>query len=252
MVSETTLGARLAGTEEDTMEEVFTIMAILLVLRVASVVLPSSGEPLLRVTRQQLCVTTGTITTGDQGALFVEVPEMRAIVNSGPARTVEARLRYLGPTKDVKRLASGELRRQFGFKLRAANTCNVVYVMWHIEPDSRLAVSVKSNPGLRTHVQCDAHGYLNLKPAYKSPVPILRPGEWHRFRARLAGEELNVSLDGHAVWRGRIGAEGMAFDGPVGLRTDNGRFELELFRSAPDGGALNPRTPCAGEPGENE
>ena len=155
---------------------------------------------------------------------------MRATVTSAPARTVEARLRYLGPTKEVKRLASGELRRQLGFKLRAANTCNVVYVMWHIEPDSRLAVSVKSNPGMTTHVQCDAHGYLNLKPAHQSPVPILRPGEWHRLRARLAGEELDVSLDGHAVWQGSLGAEGMAFDGPVGLRSDNGRFELELFQ----------------------
>src|SRR5260370_16370035 len=199
MVSETTLGARLAGTEEDTMEEVFTIMAIPLLFHVASVVLPSSGDPLLPVTRQQLCVTTGTITTGDQGALFVEVPEMRAIVNSGPARTVEARLRYLGPTKDVKRLASGGLRRQFGFNLRAPNTCNVVYVMWHIEPDSRLAVSVKSNPGLRTHVTCDAHGYLNLKPAYKPPVPIPRPAEGHRFRARLPREPPTGTRDGPRV-----------------------------------------------------
>ncbi len=227
------------------------IIAIPLSLVAISTV-ASSGGSLLPVTRQQLCVTTGTVTAGEHGALLVEVPEMRATVISGPARTVEARLRYLGPTKDVKRLASGELRRQLGFKLRAANTCNVVYVMWHIEPDSRLAVSVKSNPGMTTHVQCDAHGYLNLKPAHHSPVPILRPGEWHRLRARLAGEELNVSLDGHAVWQGSIGAAGMAFDGPVGLRSDNGRFELELFQSAPDSGAFHAATPCHSEPGETE
>lgn len=228
-----------------------TIMTIPLLFLVASAI-PSSGDSLLPVTRHRLCVTTGTITSGDQGALLVDVPEMRAIVTSGPARTVEARLRYLGPTKDVKRLASGELRRQFGFKLRAANTCNVVYVMWHIEPNSRLAASVKSNPGMSTHAQCDAHGYLNLKPTHQSPVPILRPGEWHRLRAHLAGDELNVSLDGHAVWQGSIGAEGMAFDGPVGLRTDNGRFELELFQSAPDSGAFHRARPCRGEPGETD
>lgn len=222
----------------------------LLLLAISS--LASTGGSLLPVTRQQLCVTTGTVTAGEHGALLVEVPEMRAVVASGPARTVEARLRYLGPTKDVKRLASGELRRQLGFKMRAANTCNVVYVMWHIEPDSRLAVSVKSNPGMTTHVQCDAHGYRNLKPSRQSPVPILRPGEWHRLRAHLAGEELSVSLDGHAVWQGRIGAEGMAFDGPVGLRSDNGRFELELFQSAPEAGAFHTATPCHSEPGETE
>jgi len=227
------------------------IIAIPFFLLAPSAVDSSRGS-LLPVTRQQLCVTTGTVTAGEHGALLVEVPEMRAIVASGPARTVEARLRYLGPTKDVKRLASGELRRQVGFKLRAANTCNVVYVMWHIEPDPRLAVSVKSNPGMATHVQCDAHGYRNLKPARQSPVPILRPGEWHRLRARLAGEELSVSIDGHAVWLGGIGADGMAFDGPVGLRSDNGRFELELFQSAPDSGAFRPATPCHSEPGETE
>src|SRR5215470_3304543 len=134
------------------------------------------GGPLRRVTREQLCVTTGDVTAAEDGLLRVDVPEMRAVVASGPARTVEARLRYLGPTADVKRLASGELRRQFGFKLRAANTCNVVYVMWHIEPDSRLAVSVKRNPGMTTHAQCDAHGYRNPTPSRHAPVPALRPG----------------------------------------------------------------------------
>jgi hypothetical protein len=81
---------------------------------------------------------------------------------------------------------------------------------------------------------------------------MLRPGEWHRFRARLAGEELSVSVDGQAVWRGSIGAEGMAFDGPVGLRSDNGRFELELFQSAPESGASPAASPCRTEPGETE
>ncbi len=177
---------------------------------------------------------------------------MRAVVASGPARTVEARLRYLGPTKEVKRLASGELRRQFGFKLRAANTCNVVYVMWHIEPDTRIAASVKSNPGMATHAQCDAHGYRNLKPSQQSPVPVLRPREWHRLRASLAGETLSVSLDGATVWQGTIGAEGMSFDGPVGMRSDNGRFEVELYQSAPEGGTFHPANPCQADPGEGE
>ena len=32
-------------------------------------------------------------------------------------------------------------------KLRAEDACNLVYVMWRIEPQSRLVVSVKRNPG---------------------------------------------------------------------------------------------------------
>jgi hypothetical protein len=192
------------------------------------------------------------VIAAEDGTLRIDVPEMRAVVASGPARTIEARLRYLGPTTDVKALASGERRRQFGFKLRAANTCNVVYVMWHIEPDSKLAVSVKSNPGMTTHAQCDAHGYRNLRPSRAAPVPALRPGEWHRLRASLVGEALSVSLDGSVVWEGGIGPEGTAFDGPVGMRSDNGRFELELFESAPEGGEVIPATPCHGESDEPE
>jgi hypothetical protein len=210
----------------------------------------SPTGPLLPVPREQLCITNGVITTNGDGSLLIDSPGMRAVVASGAARTVEARLRYLGPTKESKRLASGELRRQFGFKLRAANTCNVVYVMWHIEPDTRVAASVKNNPGMTTHAQCDAHGYRNLKPSHQSPVPVLRPREWHRLRASLAGETLMVSLDGTAVWQGTIGADGMSFDGPVGMRSDNGRFEVELFQSAPEGGAFHPANPCQTDPGD--
>ena len=225
-------------------------IALLLLAGSASGVAPTGG-PLSPVSRHQLCVTSGSVGTAESGALLIESPEMRAVVASGPARTVEARFRYLGPTKDIKRLASGERRRQFGLKLRAADTCNLVYVMWHIEPDARLAVSVKSNPGLTTHAQCDAHGYRNLKPSHESPVPALRPGQWHRLAASLAGEELDVSVDGNVVWQGSIGGEGIAFDGPVGMRSDNGRFEVELFQSAPEGGSA-PAVPCRGAPGESE
>jgi len=211
----------------------------------------SRGE-LQRVTRAQLCVTTGAVGVAEDDVLGIDVPEMRAVVASGPARAVEARLRYLGPTTDVKPLASGELRRQFGFKLRAANTCNVVYVMWHIEPDSKLAVSIKSNPGMTTHAQCDARGYRTLKARRTTPVPALRPGEWHRLRASLDGDALSVSLDGSVVWEGGIGREGTAFDGPVGIRSDNVRFELELFQSAPEEGASGLATSCESESGEVE
>ena len=41
----------------------------------------------------------------------------------------------------------GELRRQFGLKLRAQDACNLVYVMWRIEPASKLVVSIKCRTG---------------------------------------------------------------------------------------------------------
>jgi hypothetical protein len=53
----------------------------------------------------------------------------------------------------VKPLASGELRRQIGLKLQAEDTCNLIYAIWHIEPDAMVAVSVKRNAGMHTHEQ---------------------------------------------------------------------------------------------------
>ena len=31
------------------------------------------------------------------------------------------------------------------------------------------------------------------------------------------------------IWEGELPAEALTFDGPVGLRTDNGRFDVELL-----------------------
>jgi hypothetical protein len=39
---------------------------------------------------------------------------------------------------------------------------------------------------------------------------------------------LRVEVDGALAWRGTLPAEAFAFDGPVGIRTDNGRFAVDL------------------------
>jgi hypothetical protein len=59
-----------------------------------------------------------------------------------------------GLSQVSKALASGELRRQIGRKLQATDSCNLIYVMWHIEPDTRVTVSIKQNPALHAHDQC--------------------------------------------------------------------------------------------------
>jgi len=147
------------------------------------------------------------------------------------AQAAEVRFRYLGPSRESKPLASGELRRQIGLKLRAQDTCNLLYVMWHIEPDSRIAVSIKRNPGKHTHQQCDAHGYINVQ-AKKStePMPVMAGGA-RVLRAEMNGPELTVSADGKVVWDGLVG--GLDFDGPVGFRTDNGRFAFDYLVGRP-------------------
>ena len=92
-----------------------------------------------RVGREVFDVTTGEIRSLPDGRLAIESPEVRAVWRSATPDIAEIRFWYLGPTAATKPLASGEVRRQVGLKLRARATCNVLYVMWHIEPDRRLA-----------------------------------------------------------------------------------------------------------------
>ena len=104
--------------------------------------------------------------------------------------------------------------------------CNLVYAMWRIEPESKLVVSVKSNPGEHTSAQCGNRGYQNIKPRRSSPLPALRPGDTHTLRAEMNGAEMKVFADNSLVWEGSVGP--LAFDGPVGIRSDNARLQIEL------------------------
>jgi hypothetical protein len=214
---------------------------------------PAARTPavLQRVGRSQLCVTNGAVTDARGGRLMVETPSSRAIVPGSAPGVAEIRFRYLGPSVGSKPLASGEMRRQIGLKLRAQDTCNLVYAMWHIEPDSRIAVSVKRNPGKHTHQQCGPRGYLNVKPRRTVPVAKVLEGETHRLRATLRGGDLRVEADGRTVWEGQLETASLDFEGPSGFRTDNARFELELLVS-PGGESLvdpglNHCAPSAGD-----
>jgi hypothetical protein len=130
---------------------------------------------------------------------------------------------------DERALASGLLRRQIGLKLRAQDTCNVVYAMWHIEPDSRIAVSVKRNPGKHRHVECGVQGYVTIEPSTAAAAPTVSPGSSHTLRASLDEDTIEVDADGVRVFSAKIDQANLDFDGPVGLRTDNGRFTFALL-----------------------
>ena len=137
--------------------------------------------------------------------------------------------RYLGPTENAVALASGEIRRQVGLKLRARDTCNVLYVMWWIHPNRGVHVSLKRNPNASTHAQCGARGYQNLQPDERVQAPTITPGSMHRLSARIVGDQLEVFADGQRVWRGAIPPETLG-DGLIGMRSDNVRFEFSLQR----------------------
>lgn len=197
-----------------------------------------------RIGREHLCVTEGSIAELPDQHLSVSVPKMRAYATVSTSQDVTAHFTYLGATGGEARLGSGELRRQFGLKLHAQDACNLVYAMWRIEPESKLVVSVKSNPGQHTSAECGNRGYTNIKPRRSSPVPLLRPGATHTLRAEMNGQDLRVFVDGNPVWEGAVGREALGFGGPVGMRSDNARLEIELEAGRSGGAQPNYQLAC--------
>ena len=76
------------------------------------------------------------------------------------------------------------------------------------------------------------------------------PSEPHSLQAELRGDRLSVLADGRLAWEGSLGLLVAGFGGPVGLRTDSGRSEFELFAKLSEGmtGLQHP-TPCRAGPG---
>jgi hypothetical protein len=172
-------------------------------------------------------ITAGKLEPGPDGTLLIREGSVRAELRHGAdAATLE--FAYAGPTAHPERFASGELRRQIGFKLRAQDTCNVVYVMWHIDPAPGIEVAVKHNPGLHVHPACRDHGYTFVAPERSTPVAAIQTNTWHSLSAQLRGRSLDVSADGMLAWQGALPNTAFAFDGPIGLRSDNGRFRLRF------------------------
>jgi hypothetical protein len=209
----------------------------------------SDNVHLVPVSRGRLCVTKGAIGEVEGPQLEVKVPEMRAVADYPTESVAEAKFTYLGHTKTDKPLASGELRRQFGLKLRAENGCNLVYAMWSVEPTPGLRVLLKRNPGMTTHAQCGAKGYHTLRPTRDIAAPELREGEEHTLRAAINDGTLRIWIDGTLHWEG-LAHDALSFNGPSGIRSDNGRFTFEFLSSAPAG--HGEAKPCHSSPDEED
>ena len=192
---------------------------------------------LQRVDRDRLCVTNGAVSALADGRLAIETPSSRAIVQAGTGNAAdqiaEIRFQYLGPSRTSRLLASGELRRQIGLKLQAEDSCNVIYAMWRIEPDAKMAISIKQNLGQHMHKQCGAQGYINFKSQDGNALPPIRPWEIHTLRAELRGRTLTVTADGQIAWQGSLASQWALPIGPPGFRTDNARFALQYFAAVP-------------------
>jgi hypothetical protein len=205
----------------------------------------ASAAPALAPVRvQDLIVTSGQVEPVSDGRstrlaeassdhFVIRAPTFRAWVGRASRSAIELDFAYLGASVSEAPLGSGELRRQIGLELRAQDSCNVLYVMWRVAPVPKLMVSLKSNPGQRQHGECHDRGYTNLAPERSGPLPPLRQGERHTLSATLAmakasGLELEIKVDGESLWRGVLPPAAAALTGPVGLRSDNGQFDVRL------------------------
>lgn len=187
-----------------------------------------ASTPLAPIPGEALCVTAGRVDLRGGTSIHVDVGGMRGVIAGDVTRTAELAFTYRGPSRTTAALANGEIRRQIGLKLRAKDTCNVVYIMWHVDPTPGVFVSVKHNEGQSTHAECGARGYDNLASTRTLAPPPVHAGEPHTLRADLDGDTLRVRADGRVVWEQRLPAHAFSFDGPAGVRSDNGEFDFEL------------------------
>ncbi len=189
---------------------------------------------LARFADKDICVTKGEL-----AGKSVEAPTMRGYALGASGDAAQVTFTYRGESFETRELASGQERRQIGLKLRAKDSCNVVYVMWRLDPTPKLDISVKLNPLARTHEECGANGYTKLKPVKKTFVPAFEVGATHSLRAEIAGNELFAWIDGKLLWQGQLPDGAKALAGPAGMRSDNVRFDL-LELAAPRSDATPP------------
>jgi|ERR1700733_6862531 len=204
----------------------------------------SSTTKMMAIGGGQLCVTEGAVKRGRGVEFSIDMPKTRAFVAAETAQTVEAHFTYLGETAQTAALGSGAIRQQFGLKLRAQDACNLVYAMWRFSPKNEVVVSVKSNPGMHESSECGNKGYTNIKASFHSAVPEVTKGSRHVLYAEMDGQRMTVSADGRVVWEGSVGAGAVTLDGPVGIRSDNVRIELELFAAQAGGGRAGTIPAC--------
>ena len=196
---------------------------------------PSSTQP--RLALDNVVPTTLCVTKGELAGALVETPTFRAVApgHNGDAASIKFVVR--GPTAKARALASGQQRRQVGLKLRGQDGCNLLYVMWRIDPKPKLEVSIKRNPGARTHHDCGARGYTKLVPTQVDVPPTLQDGLEHELRAEIVGDALVAWIDGRTMWQGAMPAEARELTGPAGVRSDNLAFELAAIAVDARGGS---------------
>ena len=93
---------------------------------------PSVASPPPAPLAARVRIECGKVEVAAPARLRLRSACVRVLLGKTPRSSAAIAFTYVGPTPVDVPLASGELRRQIGLKLRARDTCNVVYVMWHV------------------------------------------------------------------------------------------------------------------------
>jgi hypothetical protein len=201
-----------------------------------------SASGAIEAVREGLCVTKG------HGAIGTKItdPTVRAVARGTAGDAAALTFVFHGDSETTRELANGKPRRQVGLKLRAENGCNLLYVMWRLDPKPEIEVSLKRNPGAKTHKDCGAGGYTKIKPAKHEVPPELELGAKHTIKASITGSELSAWIDDQLVWQGTLPDEANELRGPAGLRSDNLAYDLVAF-SGVLGDKNQPMPKCTSE-----
>lgn len=194
------------------------------------------------VAAENICVTKGSMEHTS-----VTEPTMRGYARGAGGDAAALTFTYRGESFETRELAGGQARRQIGIKLRAQDSCNVVYVMWRLDPKPKLDVSIKLNPMMKTHEECGANGYAKVKPRKKTFIPAFEYGKTHTLRTEIVGDDLFAWIDDKLLWQGTLPETARVLGGPAGVRSDNVKFDL-VSLAAPVGKGAPP--PCKREGGD--
>lgn len=123
---------------------------------------------LTQVRRDELDVTSGSVAEQEPGYLSITEPVIRATMRTGTAPLACLQFRYFWPTLTRATSGSGIEYHQVGLKLRSNNPCNLMYVMWRIQPKEELIVLVKRNPRQSTVRNAGIGG---TQPSSANPFP---------------------------------------------------------------------------------
>jgi hypothetical protein len=186
------------------------------------------------VAPDRMCVTHGTMQDGQ-----VTDPTFRAVstTSAGDAASITFKM-HEWPV-ETRALRSGDVRHQLGLKLRAADGCNLVYVMWRLDPPRpSVEVQIKKNPGAHNNDECGIEGYTRIKASKRGKIPYASPGEQHTLQAEIHGDDLTAWVDGQLAWFGTLPSDARSLEGPAGIRSDNLAFDLVTFAAQPGHGQI--------------